>query len=166
METVSTFADSLDGMSTVHRTTAAAFSETLTDAIEAPAVGAPLPFEDVSLDGTDVVIDPDPATLEDARTGVTAACLGIATYGTVTVQSSAATEELVSLYTPRHVAVLAASDIVPDMPAAFDRLDDEFAAGADTQILATGPSSTADMGGLIRGVHGPHETHVIVLEDR
>lgn len=166
MDTVSALESSLEGQSTVHRTTASAFEATLESAIDLPAVGTPLPFEDVSLAETDVETDPDLAAIDAARTGVTPAGLGVATYGTVTIPSSAAGEELVSLYVPRHVAVLAASDVVPDMTAAYERLDDEVDAGLDTQILATGSSATADMGGLILGVHGPHETHVVVLEDR
>lgn len=166
MDTVSTFEESLEGQSTVHRTTAAEVARTLESAIDPPAVGTPLPFEGVSLAETAVEVDPDLDAIEAATTGVTAARLGVAEYGTVTIVSSDASEELVSLYANRHVAVLAASDLVPDMPSAYERIGDEVAAGSDTRILATGPSATADMGELIRGVHGPHETHVVVLEDR
>jgi len=165
-ETLATFESSLQGVATAHRTDAESFTDTLVEIIEEPAVGTPLPYEDVSLAGTPVVLDPSPSDIEAATTGVTPAGLGIADYGTVTLPSGAAGDELVSLYAPRHVAVVAASDVVPDMPAAYDRMGEEFAAGMDTQILATGPSATADMGTLVQGVHGPHETHVVVLEDR
>ena len=30
-------------------------------------------------------------------------------------------------------------------------------------VFITGPSATADMGPLVRGVHGPHRLHIIVL---
>jgi L-lactate dehydrogenase complex protein LldG len=30
-------------------------------------------------------------------------------------------------------------------------------------VFITGPSATADMGPLVRGVHGPHRLHVIVV---
>ncbi|SDG18543.1 LutC/YkgG family protein [Halorientalis regularis] len=162
-ESLSTFESSVPGP--VHRTTAADADATLSEAIEEPAVGTALPYDEVSLaDAVDT--DPSPSALETAATGVTPAALGIADYGTVTIPSGAAGDELVSLYTPRHVAVVAASDIVPDMPTAYERLGEDFAAGMDTQILATGPSATADMGTLVQGVHGPSETHVVVLEDR
>ncbi len=166
MDTVATFDASLEGQSTVHRTEAAGFADALAAAITEPAVGTALPFEGVSLADAGVETDPDLAAIDAARTGVTPATIGVADYGTVTLPSSSAPAELLSLYVDRHVAVLAASDIVPDMAAAFERLDGDVADGRDTQILGTGPSSTADMGGLIRGVHGPHETHVVVLEDR
>jgi len=166
MDTVGTFADALEGQSTVHVTTASAFPDALESAIDPPAVGTPLPYEGVSLADAGVETDFDLAALDAARTGVTPAGLGIAEYGTVTLVSNEAGTELASLYVDRHVAVLAASDLAPDMPAAYERIDDGVAAGEATQILATGPSATADMGELIRGVHGPHETHVVVVEDR
>ncbi|RXK49040.1 LUD domain-containing protein [Halorientalis pallida] len=162
-ESLSTFESSVPG--DVHRTTTADADAVLDDAVEEPAVGTALPYDDVSLPGS-VDTDPSPSTLEAAATGVTPAALGIAEYGTVTIPSGAAGDELVSLYTPRHVAVVAASDVVPDMPTAYERLGEDFAAGMDTQVLATGPSATADMGTLVQGVHGPSETHVVVLEDR
>jgi len=31
-------------------------------------------------------------------------------------------------------------------------------------VFITGPSATADMGPLVRGVHGPHRLHIIILE--
>jgi L-lactate dehydrogenase complex protein LldG len=166
MDAVSTFESSLEGQSTVHRTTAADFGETLATAVQEPVVGTPLPVEGVSLAAAGVDTDPDLAAIDAAETGVTPAGLGVAEYGTVTIQSDAAGAELLSLYVPRHVAVLAASDLVEGMSAAFEGIAADVDDGADTQILATGPSSTADMGGLIQGVHGPHETHVVVLEDR
>jgi L-lactate dehydrogenase complex protein LldG len=97
---------------------------------------------------------------------VTPAGIGIADYGTVTLPSRATPDEVVALYPVTHVAVVAASDLVGDMPAAYESLSEDFAAGTDTQILATGPSTTADMGALVQGVHGPQETTVVVLEDR
>ena len=131
-----------------------------------PAVGAPLPFEGAGYGNTSVEPLASADDPLDLKTGVTAAGMGVANYGTITVRSTAAGDELVSLYPERHVAVLAASDVVPDMDDAFERLGEEFASGDDTQVLATGPSATADMGSLVEGVHGPKDVRVVVLEDR
>ncbi len=163
---VATFESELEGVSTVHRTAAADFAETISEAVREPAVGTEIPIENVSLADTPVKTDRSPADVLAAETGVTPARLGVANYGTVTLPASEEPREVVSLYCTRHVAVLAESNIVADMPAAYDRLSEDFRAGADTQILATGPSSTADMGELLRGVHGPHETRVVVVTDR
>ena len=165
-ETLSTFESSLQGVATVHTTTASSFAETLGDAIEEPAVGTVLPYDGLSLAETAVTLDPSPLEVDAAVTGVTPTGIGIADYGTVTLPSGEAGEELVSLYPPRHVAVVAASDVVPDMHDAFEQLGEDFERGMDTQVLATGPSATADMGTLVQGVHGPQETHVVVVEDR
>jgi L-lactate dehydrogenase complex protein LldG len=163
---VSTFEQSLQGTSTVHTTTAASLGETVDGVIAEPAVGTPLPFDGVSLSGTPVATEFAPSDLRAAATGVTPAGLGIATYGTITVRSRTARDELVALYPERHVAILAASDVVSDMATAYEELSEEFEWGVDTQVLATGPSATADMGTLVEGVHGPKETHVVLLEDR
>lgn len=165
-EELSAFESSLAGTATVHTTTADRFPETVAEAVDPPAVGTSLPFDGVSLAGTAVETDFSPSDLRAAATGVTPADVGIASYGTVTVPSGAAGEELVSLYAPRHVAVVAASDVVPDMAEAYEALGERFDDGRETQVLATGPSATADMGTLVQGVHGPKETHVVVLEDR
>lgn len=162
---VSTFAETASEAATVHRTTAADAADTVAEVTAEPAVGVALGVDGVSLADAPVETDPSPADIESATTGVTPAGVGVADYGTVTLPS-VDLAELVALYCPRHVAVLPASDVVPDMPTAYERVGEEFAAGLDTQILATGPSATADMGELIQGVHGPTEVHVVVVEDR
>ena len=146
------------------RTTTEEFDTALTDIGREPVVGAPLPFEGVSLGGH-ATLDPTPRQLREAKTGVTPVTLGIRDYGTVIIQSNEAGNEPVSLFPPRHIAVLCASDIVPGIPEAIDWLSNEVTAGRDSAIFATGPSSTGDMGALVQGVHGPSEVHVLILED-
>lgn len=165
-EPLETFRSSLGGTTTVHTCPAADFEQVLPEALAEPAVGTSLPFDGVSLAETAVETDPSPRALEEAQTGVTPARHAIADYGTVTIPSDAAGSELVSLYAHRHVAVLPASAIAPDMRTAYERFAEDADAGVDSQVLATGPSATADMGTLVHGVHGPHEVHVVVLEDR
>lgn len=164
-DTVAQFEESLQGVAeTCQRVRPESFEDALREAITEPAVGAPLPFDGVSISGTPVTVGPSVEELDAAETGVTPAGLGIANYGTVTVRSRAQGDELVSLYPPRHVVVVSAADIVPDMPTAFERFEESFAGGDESQVLATGPSATADMGSLVQGVHGPRSVHVIVVE--
>lgn len=166
-DTVSAFRSSLAGRGvSCSRVAAAEFDDVLAETIERPAVGAPLGIDGVSLEGTHVTTNPTPGQLREARTGVTRAAKGIAEYGTLLLQPDAGGTEPASLYPPTHVAVLRASDVVPDLEAGLDWLDGEFAAGRDSAVLATGPSSTADMGGLVRGAHGPEQVHVVLLTDR
>jgi len=170
---------------TVERTTGDDFAAALAAAVDRPAVGTRLPFEGVSIDDAGIEALPsdgdDGASradergrlLQEAATGVTPAGLAIAERGTVTVRSRAAGDELVSLYPERHVAVLRASDVVPDVRAAFESMGERVAAsrtGGDvtetaSEVLTTGPSATADMGAMVEGVHGPREVCVLALED-
>lgn len=147
------------------RTTAETFGTTLAQVLEAPAVGAPLPFQDVSLQNTGVVLDPTPAEVEAAQSGVTAARMGIAEYGSILIQSEPDATEAASLFPALHVAVLREADIVPDMASAFQQLGPMLRETPTTAVLATGPSATADMGALVRGAHGPKRVHVIVITE-
>lgn len=161
---VATFDDALGAHgAALTRTDPAAFDGALADLVEQPAVGVPLPFDDVSLDGTGVETELTTRAVREARTGVCAAGFAVAEYGTVVLQPTARGEEPVSLFPDRHVAVVREADLLPDLPAAFDRLADDVAAGLDDAILATGPSATADMGGLVRDAHGPRAVDVLLV---
>lgn len=150
----------------VTRTAVSEFATTLARVVTSPAVGSPLPFAGVTYDGTEVNAAPTGAALAAAATGVTAGTLAIADYGSVVLQETGVGEELLGLYPNRHVVVVAASDVVPDMPAAFEAFADAFDSGLTDAIVATGPSATADMGSVVTGVHGPRDVHVVLLEDR
>jgi len=136
---------------------------TLADAIAAPAVGVPLDVDGVSLPA-EVTTDPTPAELADAVTGVTGGSLAVAAYGSVLLGADTNGSEPASLFVDRHVAVLREADIVPDMAAAFEWLGETIRGSADSVILATGPSATADMGALVQGAHGPKTVEVVVVE--
>jgi len=148
------------------RTTPEQFEATLAAHVEEPAVGVGLRDQSVSLDGTAVTVDPAPAALKAAHTGVTPAAFAVADYGSIVLPSTDDGAELVSLFVDRHVAVVDANDVVPGMEAAFERFEEHVAdgAGAASNIIATGPSATADMGELVLGAHGPSEVHVVVVE--
>jgi L-lactate dehydrogenase complex protein LldG len=140
--------------------------EDATDAIDAaleePAAGTALPWEDVTLPDS-VETAPTAADVEGVRTGVTAASLAIASYGSIVLRMDPAGSEPVSLFNDLHVAVLREADIVPDMEAAFEWFGDELRTTRDSAIIATGPSATADMGALVQGAHGPKNVEVIVV---
>lgn len=161
VERFSAAAASADAL--VHRTSVEGAEETIEDLTRRPAVGAPLPFEDVSLPA-DVETDPEQETLKAATTGITAAVLGITSYGSVAVVSGEDREGPVSLYPKRQIAVVRADDLVADVPTALERLEERFLGGRNDAVLVTGPSTTGDMGELVTGVHGPAELHVVVIE--
>lgn len=144
------------------RVSAGDATSAIADTCHGETVGSPLPF-DVDLP-SHVTVDPTTDALERAETGVTAGAFAVADYGTVAVTPTDRKEGAVSLFPPRHVAVVRAADVVADMVAGFDRVVEAFAAGHDDLVLVTGPSVTADMGALVRGVHGPAEMHVVIVE--
>lgn len=132
------------------------------DAVEGPAVGAPLPWDDVTLPDS-VPTDPTPAELDAAVTGVTGGSLAIADYGSVVLRATPDGSEPISLFPDLHVVVLRETDIVPDMPAAFEWFGETFRESPGSAIIATGPSATADMGALVKGAHGPKAVHAVVV---
>jgi L-lactate dehydrogenase complex protein LldG len=168
---VSQFTDSaLETVDSCTRTDVAGFEEALSERLVEPAIGAPLASESVTLEDTAVDTDPSVEDFRTAETGVAQAEAALANYGTISIESRVGGDELVSLYPPRHVVVLDADDIVPDLGAAFDRFESavrdarESGGPGASRVLATGPSATADMGELVEGVHGPKEVHVLVIE--
>jgi L-lactate dehydrogenase complex protein LldG len=141
----------------------AAVSETLASLVDEPAVGTPLPWDDASLP-TCIETDPTPADVETAATGVTAASLGIAEYGSVLLEQTPDGSEPVSLFPKLHVFVLREADIVPNMTTAFEWFGEHVAADGGSAILATGPSATADMGALVQGAHGPERVRGVIVK--
>jgi L-lactate dehydrogenase complex protein LldG len=96
--------------------------------------------------------------------GVTEAFAGIARTGSVCVTVDHEYAGVISLLSRLHIAVLSADTIV-ERPA--DLFSPRFLDGKGLHrnfVFITGPSATADMGPLVRGVHGPHQLHVIIVE--
>jgi len=161
LDSLDAFRAALDDAGVTHETVPAADARAaIARAVEDPAVGVPL-HGDVELPDR-VDVDYSPSALQAATTGVTPARLGVAETGSLLVRSTAAGDELVALSPERHVAVLDAADVVPDVQTATAWLDDEVDAGRDSYVFATGASATADMGALVEGVHGPTDVHVVV----
>jgi L-lactate dehydrogenase complex protein LldG len=101
--------------------------------------------------------------LSTADVGVTEAFAGVARTGSVCVCLDHEFTGAISLLVRQHIAVLSAESIV-ERPADLLRADRLGGAGLRRNfVFVTGPSATADMGPLVRGVHGPHRLHVIVL---
>ena len=169
----STFKRRLDSLGvTVSEGQKSACSELVDAAAGDPAVGVPLATDNESTpDGTAVSLpdrvetDPTTAELRAAHTGVTDASLGVAEYGSIAIEADAAGTEPISLFVDRHVVVLREADLVPDMPDAFAWLGPQARDDGVDVVFATGPSATADMGGLVHGAHGPKEVHVVLLTD-
>jgi len=161
----STFVERLDALDVAVSEGAPAECATLVDAAAgSPAVGVPLDVPEATLPDR-VETDPTTAKLRAAHTGITAASIGIAEYGSVAIESDRAGTEPISLFVDRHVVVLREADVVPDMADAFGWLGPRTRDADVDVVFATGPSATADMGGLVKGAHGPKEVHVVLLTE-
>jgi len=68
-----------------------------------------------------------------------------------------------SLLAPYQIAVLAAENLVPSPRDLFSPQYLEGKGLTRDFVFVTGPSATADMGPLVRGVHGPHKLHIVLL---
>jgi len=104
-----------------------------------------------------------PDEMVNSAAGVTEAFAAVASTGSVCIDVSFERTGIVSLMAPLQVAVVAAERIVPQ-PRDLFRADVLDGRGLKRDfVFVTGPSATADMGPLVRGVHGPHKLHIIVL---
>lgn len=130
--------------------------------MDEPAVASPL-GDGVELPDN-VSLEPTMDELKAAKTGLTRARLGVASLGSIVVPSGPGLDGPVSLYPPKHVAMLTADDIVPDIATALETLSTTFENGENDVVFVTGPSSTGDMGELVVGVHGPGEMEVVIVE--
>ncbi len=104
-----------------------------------------------------------PEEMIGSAAGVTEAFAGVASTGSVCIDISYERTGMVSLLAPLQIAVVAAETIVPQ-PRDLFRADVLDGRGLQRDfVFVTGPSATADMGPLVRGVHGPHKLHIVVL---
>ena len=111
-----------------------------------------------------VVTERSKETLASCDVGITDAFAGIARTGSVCITVDHDYAGAISLVTRMHIAVLSAATIVERPMDVFTR-DCVGGKGLERNfVFVTGPSATADMGPLVRGVHGPHRLHIIILE--
>jgi L-lactate dehydrogenase complex protein LldG len=100
-----------------------------------------------------------------ADLGVSGAVLGVASSGSILAMAGPASSRLASLLPPAHLVVLPVERLVPGFEELFARLPASLDE-ASSAVLITGPSRTADIEMvLVRGVHGPGEVHVLLVEE-
>jgi len=102
-------------------------------------------------------------SMDDCVVGITDAFAGVAHSGSICVCIDHGFAGYVSLLSRFHIAVLPGENIV-ERPADLFRPDRVNGEGLRRNfVFITGPSATADMGPLVRGVHGPHRLHILVV---
>ncbi|WP_290811640.1 LUD domain-containing protein [Halovivax sp.] len=165
-QNVARFAESLASVGAkCERVRSAELSGAIADRVVEPAVGVELPFAPRALAKCSIETNPSPRDVVAAETGVTPGSFAVASTGSVALPSSPDALEPIALYPERHVIVVPERELYDDLGDGLDRLADAFATGTESVVFATGPSATADMGGLVRGAHGPRDVHVLTVID-
>ena len=118
-------------------------------------------FADVVTSMPNINAQPDETLLAGGYTGITDVFAGVAETGSIALSNAHDLCGPVSLFTSRHIALLDASRM-------YARPRDLFADATIADLLSnmvfiTGPSATADMGKLVRGVHGPGRLDIILI---
>lgn len=111
-----------------------------------------------------IVTTPDAEALASAEVGITDAFAGVARTGSVCVSINTDLSCYISLLPRRHIVVLESRYIFPRPRDIFEQHILKKYTEETGWIFISGPSATADMGELVRGVHGPDELHIILLD--
>ncbi len=110
-----------------------------------------------------VVAERTRTALSTTDVGVTEAFAAVASTGSLCVYPDRGSIGYLSLLVRIHVAIVDSACVVARPGDLFSR---DCLGGRGLQsnfVYVTGPSATADMGPLVRGVHGPHYLHVLLL---
>ncbi|HEY3841219.1 MAG TPA: lactate utilization protein [Bryobacteraceae bacterium] len=96
--------------------------------------------------------------------GISSADYALSDTGSLVMIASPEEARLVSLLPPAHIAVVPASKLLTGLDELYSLLP-KPAEQTSSMVFITGPSRTADIEQiLVRGVHGPGEIHVVVVE--
>jgi L-lactate dehydrogenase complex protein LldG len=99
-----------------------------------------------------------------ADIGITSADYALADTGTLVMIASPQEARLISLLPPAHLAVVPAGRILSGLDELFATVPNP-AEVSSSMVLITGPSRTADIEQiLVRGVHGPGQIAVVVVD--
>ncbi len=102
-----------------------------------------------------------------ADIGVTGVSHAVAETGSVSIAAGRGVSRLISLLPPVHIAVVRPDQIVPSLDELFSLRRSEFLENGslDYTNIISGPSRSADIEQtLIKGMHGPREVHMVILE--
>lgn len=119
-------------------------------------------------DGLAVVVDDGSLTgnvLDRTDAVVTTSVVGIAETGTIVLDhGSGQGRRALTLLPDRHICLVAARDVVSDVPEAVGRLAEGIRAGR-SQTWISGPSATSDIElTRVEGVHGPRHLWVVLVD--
>jgi L-lactate dehydrogenase complex protein LldG len=116
--------------------------------------------------GAHLVPNDNDDTLFDCEVGITDVDAAIAESGSIVVSTSGRIRNA-WITPPVHIAIVRASQIIPDLVDLFESHPDASqtdALDAASTTIITGPSKTADIEGvLVTGVHGPAVVEIVLV---
>lgn len=106
-------------------------------------------------------------SIADSDVSITSCEALVARTGTMVLSSASESGRTVSVYSPIHICIAYASQLVPDIGDALQLLRQKYKSTLPSFIsFATGPSRTADIEKtLVVGVHGPKEVYCFLIEN-
>jgi len=111
-----------------------------------------------------VVIEPTKEQLATIKIGITDAFCAIASTGSICVSITKNLTSPASMLTRKHIVIVDSKTIIPKPRNIFSEKYLEGKGLKRSFSIITGPSATADMGPLVRGVHGPGKLHIIIVD--
>lgn len=144
----------------VERCSFAGLGERIRAALDGASVVVVPPDLDLEVPGAVIDTGLTSAELDAVDAVVTRARLAVAETGTVVLDHGAGQgRRAITLVPDHHVCVVEASQVVADVPDAFELLD-----GSRPLTWISGPSATSDIElDRVEGVHGPRRLHVLVV---
>jgi L-lactate dehydrogenase complex protein LldG len=120
---------------------------------------------DVSITKLEVSRSTVKTDLEKVSAGITGCDALIAQTGSVLLTAKSGGGRALSVLPGHHVVIATASQLVPDLPAAFELLERRYAPNFPSfMTFITGPSRTGDIERvLVLGAHGPRKLTVIMV---
>jgi L-lactate dehydrogenase complex protein LldG len=120
---------------------------------------------DVSITKLEVSRSTMKTDLEKVSAGITGCDALIAQTGSVLLTAKSGGGRALSVLPGHHVVIATASQLVPDLPAAFELLERRYAPNFPSfMTFITGPSRTGDIERvLVLGAHGPRTLTVIMV---
>jgi L-lactate dehydrogenase complex protein LldG len=125
------------------------------------AHAANLPLEKVRVD-----FGYDSAELEKCDVGITECDAVVAQTGSILITSRSAGGRGLSVLPPHHLVLARTSQIVPDLPAAYELLYRRYGTDFPSMVsLITGPSRTGDIERIVvLGAHGPKKLTIALVQ--
>jgi len=98
--------------------------------------------------------------LKNTQICLTDSVCGIAETGSVVINNETGFASFLTMLSKKHIVILSSKKLY-EKPR--DIFKNENLLSQSSFSIITGPSATADMGSLVRGVHGPEHLHIFLL---